>query len=272
MSAEPTLDGAVADLSRIVERCRADGSALGVFPAMYRTVTVTVGEGIDAGVFDDPALVERMVAVFAGLYVDAFDTFVEPAGDRRPPAAWDLAFTFARRGRGSICQHLLLGMNAHINLDLGLATARVSNQLDLPAFRDDFVRVNRVLFALLDELQGGLGAVSPWMSRLDRVGLGMDELCMRSGIAFARTQAWELAEALVDVPPDERPALVAERDEWTERLGQLLCHRFSALHAANRVVSWREPRDQRRVIDALAAPRIDVVALLGADAAGGAGP
>lgn len=260
---EPTFDRAVADLSRIVDRCRDEASPLGVFPAMYRTVTLTVGEGIEAGVFDDGPLVERMVAVFAGLYFDAFDAYVDPARGRRPPAAWELAFAFAQRRRGSICQHLLLGMNAHINLDLGIATARVSTQLDLPSFRDDYVRVNRVLFALLDELQDGLGSVSPWMSRLDRLGLGMDELCMRSGIAFARSQAWELAEALVAVPEEERWPLIAERDAWTARLGKLLCHRLSALHAANRLVAWREPRDQRLVIDALAAPRIDVVALLG---------
>jgi hypothetical protein len=259
MTEERTFDGVVGDLTRIVDACHDERSPLGVFPAMYRTVTTTVGEGIERGVFDDGARVERLVVVFAGLYIDAFDTM---RAGRRPPEAWDLAFAFARRGRGSICQHLLLGMNAHINLDLGIATSLVSCPDDLGDFRDDFVRVNDVLFALLDELQAGLGRLSPWMARLDRIGLGVDECCMRSGIALARSQAWEFAEVLVAAPPADRPALVTARDADTRRLGLLLCHRFSAVHVANRIVSWRECRDLEQVIDTLAAARIDVEALL----------
>lgn len=255
MGAGPTFEGVVADLTRIVEVCTEERSALGVFPAMYRTVTTTVGEGIDRGVFDDAARTERLVVVFAGLYIDAFDAM--RAGGT-PPGAWDLAFTFARTRRGSICQHLLLGMNAHINLDLGIATAEVCTTEELPAFRRDFLRVNDVLFALLDALQDGLGSVSPWMRRLDRVGLGLDELCMRTGIGLARSEAWELGELLAAAPPEQRTAIIAMRDADTRRLGQLLCHRFSVLHAANRVVAWRESRDLRLVIEALGAARIDV--------------
>lgn len=259
MGVGPTFDGVVADLTRIVEGCRAEPSALGVFPAMYRTVTTTVGEGIEQGLFDDPARVERLVVVFAGLYIEAFETMREGA---EPAASWDLAFRFAERGRGSICQHLILGMNAHINLDLGIAAARVSTRDDLAPFRDDFVRVNDVLFALLDQLQAGLGIVSPWMGRLDRLGLGIDELCMRAGIALARSEAWEFCELLLAAPPEEHAALIAERDADTRRLGLLLCHRFSALHLANRVVAWRECRDMVRVIDTLGAARTDVARLL----------
>lgn len=259
MAEERTFEGVVDDLTRIVDTCRSERSALGVFPAMYRTVTTTVGEGIDREVFDDGPRVEELVVVFAGLYIEAFDTM---RSGGRPARAWDLAFGFAQRGRGSICQHLLLGMNAHINLDLGIAASRVSTPEDLAAFRGDFVRVNDVLFALLDELQGGLGAVSPWMGRLDRLGLGLDECCLRSGIALARSQAWEFAEALVAAPVDRRADLIADRDADTRRLGQLLCHRFSALHLANRVVSWRESRDLVRVIDTLGAARVDVGSLL----------
>lgn len=255
---EPTFDAVVADLTRIVDDCRARGSALGVFPAMYRTVTTTVGEGIEAGVFDDPDRVARLVAVFAQLYIDAFDAHAAADPDRPVPAAWDLAFRFAERGRGSLCQHLLLGMNAHINLDLGIATAAVSTPVDLPALRPDFVRVNHVLFALLDALQAGLGDVSPWMARLDRLGLGFDELCLRAGIALARSQAWEFAELLTARPVQHRTELVAERDAAVRSLGLVLCHRLSALHLANRVVSWRESRDPARVIDVLGGARIDV--------------
>jgi hypothetical protein len=250
----------VDDLTRIVDWCRTEQSALGIFPAMYRTVTVTVGEGIEAGVFDDPARVERLVVEFARLYIEAFDAMVAGV---RPASSWDLAFRFAERGKGSISQHLLLGMNAHINLDLGIATAAVSTPDDLAALHDDFVRVNDVLFTLVDELQDCLGALSPWMARLDRLGLGLDEACMRSGIAFARSRAWSFSERLIAAADEpSRTALVVARDDDTSRVGKVICHRLSMLHLANRVVSWRECRDLPRVIDTMSSARIDVADVL----------
>ena len=90
--ADRAFEEVVADLTRIVETSRAERSALGLFPAMYRTVTVTVGEGADAGVFEDPERVRRLVAVFADRYVDAYDTH-RSGGDA--PLAWALAFQLA---------------------------------------------------------------------------------------------------------------------------------------------------------------------------------
>jgi hypothetical protein len=256
---ERTFDDVVGDLDRIVATCRDERSALGIFPAMYRTVTVTVGDGIDQGAFDQPERVRQMVTVFADLYIDAYDARRSGAS---PALAWALAFDVAERGRCSICQHLLLGMNAHINLDLGIATAAVSTVEDHDALRADFERVNDVLFALLDALQGAMGSVSPWMARLDRLGLGIDEALMRAGIARARSSAWDFSRELVRSDPARRPALVAERDVDARGFGRLLCARWSAFHAMNRVVALRECRDRQQVIDAMGSARIDVAAVL----------
>ncbi|MEZ5204857.1 MAG: DUF5995 family protein [Acidimicrobiales bacterium] len=257
--ADRAFEEVVADLTRIVETSRAERSALGLFPAMYRTVTVTVGEGADAGVFEDPERVRRLVAVFADRYVDAYDTH-RSGGDA--PLAWALAFQLADRGRGSICEHLLLGMNAHINLDLGVAAAEVSTPEDHAALRADFDRVNAVLFGLVDVLQGAMGSVSPWMARLDRMGLGFDEALMRMGIGAARGQAWGFSERLVAAEVGARPGLIADQDVDARRAGRLLCTGWSPLHLANRVVAMRESRDRHQVIDALGSARIDVRTLL----------
>ncbi len=65
----------------------------GYFPALYRQVTLTVKQGIASGSFDD------------GPRMDRFD-----------------AFQGTRSGQLIILQDLLVGINAHINLDLGVAT------------------------------------------------------------------------------------------------------------------------------------------------------
>lgn len=257
--ADRAFDEVVENLTRIVETSRTDGTAYGLFAAMYRTVTLTVGEAAEVGVFVDPERVRRLVAVFADRYVDAYDTHRSGGTATR---AWRLAFAQVERDRASICEHLLLGMNAHINLDLGIAAAEVSTSEDHSTLRGDFDRVNAVLFGLLDPLQGAMGSVSPWMARLDRLGLGFDEGLMRLGIGEARDQAWEFSELLVAAHPDARPGLITEQDADAHRIGQVLCVRFSPLHVANRMVGLRESKDRRKVIDALGAARIDVRSLL----------
>lgn len=55
--------------------------------------------------------------------------------------------------RPLILQHLLLGINAHINLDLGIAAAQTSPGDDLPDLRNDFVEINRVLVRQVDGIR-----------------------------------------------------------------------------------------------------------------------
>jgi hypothetical protein len=255
---ERSLEQVVDEMGGIVEACTAQGSRLGVFPAMYHRVTVTVADGLAAGHFTDPERVRRLVSIFAGFYLDAYAA--KQAG-QSPSRCWDLSFDFARRGRGSIVQHLLLGMNAHINLDLGVATAAVSTREDLHILRSDFDLVNGVLFALLDAFQEGLGSVSPWMARLDRIGLGFDEELMRVGIRLGRAEAWDFAELLVGLEGPERAAAIADRDEAVWRLGRLICAPYSVLHLANRVVAWHERHAVPDVLAALGRAEVDLAAV-----------
>ena len=96
---------------------------MGYFPALYRKVTVEVKRGIEERVFDDGPRMERLDVVFAKRYLDAFDAYMEGGA---PTRAWVLAFETTGQWWPIVLQHLLLGMNAHINLDLGIAAARVS--------------------------------------------------------------------------------------------------------------------------------------------------
>ena len=52
----------------------------------------------------------------------------------------------------TIIQHLLLGMNAHINLDLGQAAAKVAKPNRINDLENDFMEVNKVLAGLIDEM------------------------------------------------------------------------------------------------------------------------
>ena len=92
-----------------------------------------------------------------------------------------------------IVQHLLLGINAHINLDLGIAAAETSPGADLPALRRDFNEINGVLRGMLDDVQVRIAGVSPWFGVLDMIGMRTDEEIFTFGLNKSRELAWKTA-------------------------------------------------------------------------------
>ena len=157
------LDRTVESLNTIVAETRTDGSSNGFFAAMYRTVTLRTRDATrDGGFFDDDRRMANLAVVFADRYLDAYRAYRD-AGE--PTETWRVTFDIGDQStRRMIVQHLLLGMNAHINLDLGIAAAEVAPGDGLRSMYRDFLRINEVLFQMVDGLQDGLSGVSPGCS------------------------------------------------------------------------------------------------------------
>lgn len=256
MTGRRSVDECIEMLDEIIADAVADHSYLAVFPAMYRAVTTEVSRANATGFFEDADRLEHLMSTFAGLYFDAVEAHRSGAS---APRCWDLAFTVAEsRRRRSIMQHLLLGMNAHINLDLGIAAAAIVGPHDLPALYGDYLRVNEVLFTLVDQLQGGLNEVSPWMGLLDRLGLGIDETFMKLGLRTCRDRAWRFAEHLVGEGEAAKGEMVAARDADVRRLGRLVSNRFSVFDAVSVVVKSREVSDVAAIVAAFARQEVDL--------------
>ena len=142
----PRIDGILERLSPIVVQTKAENSPLGYFAALYRKVTLQVKSDIERSRFEDNARMERLDVIFANRYLAAYDA--HRAG-RTPTGVWALSFAAAQQWWPIVLQHLLLGMNAHINLDLGIAAARTAPGDRLPDLKDDFDRINEVLAGLV---------------------------------------------------------------------------------------------------------------------------
>lgn len=257
MQVEPrTLDAVVADLTVIVDDARRRHSCTGLFASMYRSVTseirATVRRG---GFFTNDERMEQLAVVFADRYIDAYHGY---RAGRPTTESWRLAFDYAEAARRRmILQHLLLGMNAHINLDLGIATAEVVPE-DLPTVYEDFLRINEILFQMVDDLQANLGAVSPRMSWFDRMGVGADEAFMRLGIRTARDMAWRLAEHIVETDPLYRAEVIDERDRDTAQLARAIAGRWSPVHLAGWFVAGAERDEVETAIDSFATLTVDL--------------
>ena len=96
-------------------------------------------------------------------------------------------------------------MNAHINLDLGIAAAEVCRGQELESLRNDFFAINELLAGLFDEVQNDINKSSPVLHALDQLGWGADEALGNFSIRQARRSAWDKAHELHRLPDDESP-------------------------------------------------------------------
>src|SRR3954471_6376528 len=152
-----TIDEVVVALDAIVADAIATQSRLGYFAALYNRVTRAVRDGIRAGSFDDAARMERLDVAFANRYIGAYERFRRGAA---APSSWRVAFDGGTRLDLSVMQHLLLGINAHINLDLGVACAEIAPGAAIDGLENDFNRINDLLASLLPEVELQLISIS----------------------------------------------------------------------------------------------------------------
>jgi hypothetical protein len=255
-----------SDLAAVIERLDgvvagavARGSRTAIFPAMYRSVTDSVRTAIHhGGLFADEDRLQHLTVTFAGLYLDAEEAW---RSGSEMPRCWRLAFETAESpGRRMILEDLLLGMNAHINYDLGIATTRVAGGR-LPEVYGDFLLVNEILFAKLDGLQERLGEVSPRLALLDRLGGPWDESVMRMSIRTARDLAWRFADRLAEAADPARE--MEERDGETTAVGRLITRRWSPARLFGRFVAAAETDDLDAVVGVFGGVEIDLEAVAG---------
>ncbi|MFM9948793.1 MAG: DUF5995 family protein [Saprospiraceae bacterium] len=212
------IDEVLERLDFIIESSQNDQDPHGAFAALYRRVTAAVKDGIAAGQFDDGPRMERLDVVFANRYLDAWEA--RKAG-KPVTEAWASVFETAGQGRKLLLQHLLLGMNAHINLDLGIAAATVCPGAAITDLRADFNRINDLLVQMVDSVQDNLRSVSPLLGIVDWFGKDKDERFAGFGLKATRTLAWISATSLAMLESEaERNDKIDNLDQKVARIGR----------------------------------------------------
>ena len=203
-----TIDQIIERITEIVDEAKADRSRSGYFAALYRKVTIQVKKGIEDGFFDDGGRMERLDIIFAQRYLDAFEEYRSGGTLTR---SWLFALEATEQWWPIVLQHLLLGMNAHINLDLGIAAARTAPHGQLPDLQDDFNRINTILASLVGGVEDELAQIWFTLGLLDRFLGNIDEALINFSMKKARDHAWSVAERLA-------PLNEAEQAREIERL------------------------------------------------------
>ena len=243
-----TIDEVIERLDEIIDIAYREESRMGYFPALYRKVTVKVKEGIAAGYFDDAARMERLDVLFAGRYFSAYDTYHRGA---QPTESWMTAFSAAASWPPTVMQHLLLGINAHIHLDLGIAAAQTVLPGSIDALRADFNRINVLLASLIEEVEDELGEISPLFERLDLAAGRFDEYLAFFGIRAARDYAWNVAKKFAKLSPQDWPAETAALDQEVAGFADVMLKPRWSLRLLLLFARLDEQKSVRRNIDIL---------------------
>ncbi len=215
---------------------------------MYARVTRRIAMAIETGRFVDGARMDEFASAFADYYVLAL------TGEVAPPRCWAAAWDVADDHSLLIAQHLLLGINAHVNHDLALTVVEVAAARgDLGSIRPDFNAVNSILAETYDELLADLGLVSRWATRASAIGGGD---AFNFSLRVAREQAWRAAVAMHTLDDLGLRSYEAELD----RLVTVLAHQITRPPRLVRPLVWLARRVEND--DAPSVTR----RLLGADA------
>ncbi len=204
-----TIQEVIDQLQEIIEKTKIDKSPLGYFAALYQKVTIQVKEGIANGVFDDGPRMEKLDVIFANRYLKAYYAWEEK---KTVTKSWEVAFSRGNDYWPIVLQHLLIGMNAHINLDLGIAAAEVSEGASIMELKDDFDRINDVLAKLVNEVQEELSRIWPTLKKILKWTGKADDFFVDFSMQLARDGAWKFAVELSSKSSNQIIQSITERD------------------------------------------------------------
>jgi Family of unknown function (DUF5995) len=220
-----TINDVIEQLEAIITKAEAENDRLGYFAALYHKVTCKVKDDIDNNLFEDGARLERLDVVFANRYLFAHNQWKSDKNSPLVSASWKIAFQNAEASSHLILQHLLLGMNAHINYDLGIAVAELAaSGSSIDELRRDYNAINNILGGLTYGVINKLNIVSPFLSFLGFTGTSSNSMLVQFSMGNARDGAWLFAVDLLALAADKDKydAFILKRDTEMCGLGALL--------------------------------------------------
>lgn len=219
MTQATTIDEVIEILEDIISASEHNNSPLGFFAILYLKVTKKVKEGIDQQFFDDNSRMEKLDVIFANRYLAAYFAYQQK---ENLSYCWRKAFEAADSYWPITLQHLLLGINAHISLDLGVAAAEVSAGQPITDLKNDFDKINQILAALVNDVQNDLATIWPTLAKILRWTKKLDDHLINFSMELVRNDAWKLAVLLSGDNSDDIPSAIEARDLIVTRYADVI--------------------------------------------------
>jgi len=214
------IDSAVEQLDLIIDDALRNADRIGYFTALYERITTNIRRSVVAGtVFQNSSRMSLFDLTFAQRFLDAWSQHQNAV---TPSSCWQVAFDILNNSKPLAVQHIMLGMNAHINFDLGIATAQMARSPEgLKSLHDDYLILNEILWRFTNVMEVSLSEISPRLGKIIHVAPMLEAVMYDFGIFVAREWAWEMAVELV-TEPENWDAIVARRDAQVTAIGKAL--------------------------------------------------
>lgn len=247
-----TIEEVLQHLDNIIHTATLNNDRIGYFAALYHKVTLKVKEDIDNNLFENGARLAQLDVLFANRYLYAAYEWQKDPNGPNISQSWRKAFENLNSSHRLVLQHLLLGMNAHINYDLGIAVAEsAKNGSDINDLRKDYNAINNILSGLTHGVINNLNVISPMLSALGFTGTKSNSMLIQFSMGTARDGAWGFATDLIAKPDNEAAAFIAERDTAMQDLGQLMVTSKGLLKIGLYIIHLFEWKKPNRIITLL---------------------
>ena len=243
-----TIAEVIAQLDHIVAHSVAQSSRQAYFASLYRQMTVAVQQGIEQHVFEDAARMERLDVLFAQRYIDAWYQYQQHGTVSQ---SWQHVFDCARQPF-TVIQHLLMGINTHINLDLAIAAARTAPGESIWLLQHDFNSINTQIATLAIEVQRKLEAICWPMKWLGRISNGHEKAVLNFSIVKARQAAWANAVALALMPEAEKQPHIVQLDATVAGISKKIARPGMVAGWMLTPIRWFEEKNVQKVAAILA--------------------
>ncbi len=245
-----SIDDVLIRMDEIVLECKLQNSRIGYFAILYRQVTRRIKDGILALEFENNPRMEQLDILFASRFIDAYDTW---NSGHEPTQSWDEAFEASKSRKLLVIQNLFLGINAHINLDLGISAAETMANEPLEGIQNDFNKINSILAELVDGVKENISKVSPVFGLLIPLAKGRDEMLLNFSIEVARDGAWKYAGEYHKA--SDQKFLIEDRDKKISEIAKKLINPGKFLSFLIKIVGFAEWKSISNTME-----QLDVVA------------
>ncbi len=204
-----SLNDVIQYLDEIIHLSIIQKSRLGYFAILYRDMTIAVAQGIENGVFDDGARMELLDVHFANRYLSAYTAY---QNNQSLTSSWRTAFDASKSDQLSILQHLLLGINAHIQLDLGISAAAISDQNNIHLLKNDFEKINIVIADVYNQFQRKLKKITWLVMLLRDMNPQKADAVLNFSMSKVRDLAWNYALVLSETNDEIDIEIIQQAD------------------------------------------------------------
>jgi Family of unknown function (DUF5995) len=251
ISAADTIQEVVDALDTVIDWSIKASSRMGYFAAMYKRVTIAVGIAVDEGKFEDGPRLARLDAAFATRYFQALNGHFHPDRFPRPTHSWQVTFDAATRPEPILAQHMLAGVNAHIGLDLGIASEALCPGPKLFDLQEDFNRINAVLASQVTGIVDDINELSPVLADLYAVLKNEQVFLINEAVQGYRDSAWRFALVLAATPGFADPAAIVLRDLQIAQQAALIYKPPPPMSSFVNAIAAQESRDVTRNLQVL---------------------